>query len=143
MATRKSPKKDSGKGGNAAGEQHTHAHVHRAGPSPAPSPIRVDPQVIQRALNESVKALTSPEYQAQVTKLTQASISNSLQTIQKMSALSGRLSKLDSESMSSVVEGSINDLTRAFLQFNTDQLVLLQKLSARTLEILDNQSREK
>jgi hypothetical protein len=60
-----------------------------------------------------------------------------------MSVLSGKLSKLNSADMSTVVEGSINDLTKAILQFNSDQLVLLQKLSARTLEIIENQTREK
>ena len=60
-----------------------------------------------------------------------------------MSVLSGRLSKLNNADMSNVVEGSMNELTKAILQFNSDQLVLLQKLSARTLEILENQTREK
>ncbi len=53
------------------------------------------------------------------------------------------MSKMDSKTMSSVVESSIDDLTRAFLQFNSDQLVLLQRLSARTLEILDSRTRDK
>ena len=105
--------------------------------------INVDPRTVQRALNQAVKTFSNPEYQAQITKLTQASIANSLQTIQKMGVLSGKLSKLNSSDMNNVVEGSINDLTRAILQFNSDQLVLLQKLSARTLEILENQTREK
>ncbi len=108
-----------------------------------PSGIALDPKAVQRAVNQAVKTLTSPEYQEQVTKLAQASVVNSLQTFQKMNALSGRLSKLDGKDMTNIVEGSINDLTRAFLQFNSDQLVLLQKLSARTVEILDNQSRKK
>ena len=50
---------------------------------------------------------------------------------------------MDNETMSKVVQGSIDDLTRAFLQFNSDQMVLLQRLSAKTLEILDNQARQK
>jgi len=99
--------------------------------------INLDPVVVQKALNEAVKTLNSPEYKEQVTKMTQASIANSLQTLQKFGQLSGRLSQLDNASIESVVQGSISDLTRAFLQFNSDQLVLLQKLSARTLEILD------
>jgi len=105
--------------------------------------INVDPRTVQRALNQAVKTFSDPEYQAQITKLTQASITNSLQTIQKMGVLSGRLSKLNDADMNTVVEESINDLTRAILQFNSDQLVLVQKLSARTLEILENQTREK
>jgi len=50
---------------------------------------------------------------------------------------------MDNETMSEIVEGSIDDLTRALLQFNSDQLVLLQRLSARTLEILDGHARQK
>ena len=89
-----------------------------------------------------MKTLTDPEYQQQMTKLTQASIVNSLQTLQRLSTLSTRLSKMDNEAMSNMVEGSIDDLTRALLQCNSDQLVLLQKLSARTLEILDSRARQ-
>jgi hypothetical protein len=89
-----------------------------------------------------VKTFTNQEYQQQLTKLTQASIVNSLQTFQRLSTLSTRLSKMDNKTMSNMVEGSIDDLTRALLQFNSDQLVLLQRLSARTLEILDSQARQ-
>jgi len=99
--------------------------------------------LIQRALNQALKTLNNPEYQQQMTKLAQLSIANSLATFQRLGTLSTRLSKMDSETMSEVVEGSIDDLTRAVLQFNSDQLVLLQRLSARTLEILDAQAREK
>lgn len=101
--------------------------------------INLDPTVVQRALNEAVRTLNSPEYREQVTKMTQSSIANSLQTFQRLTQLSGRLSKMDNQSIESVVNGSINDLTRAFLQYNSDSLILLQKLSARTLEILNGQ----
>lgn len=112
-------------------------------PSPGATVINLDPRVIQRALNQALKTLNNPEYQQQLTKLTQMSIANSLATFQRLGTLSTRLSNMDSETMSEVVEGSIDDLTRALLQFNSDQLVLLQRLSARTLEILDAQAREK
>ena len=101
--------------------------------------INLDPTVVQRALNEALRTLNSPEYRDQVTKMTQSSLANSLATFQRLTQLSGRLSKMDNQSIESVVNGSINDLTRAFLQYNSDQLVLLQKLSARTLEILNGQ----
>ncbi len=68
---------------------------------------------------------------------------NSVQTFHSLGLLSGRLSKLDDKSMAEIVEGSIDDLTRAFLQYNSEQLVLMQRLSARTLEILDKESRGK
>jgi len=121
-------------------KEHHHTHAKSAAPNPV---LNVDPRTVQRALNQAIKTFSDPEYQAQITKLTQSSIANSLQTIQKMSVLSGRLSKLNSADMNTVVEDSMNELTKAILQFNSDQLVLLQKLSARTLEILENQTREK
>jgi hypothetical protein len=124
-------------------DQKTAGRKSHAASSAATTVINVDPKTVQRVLSHAVKAFSNPEYQAQITKLTQASITNSLQTIQKMRSLSGRLSKLNDKDMSTVVEGSINDLTRAILQFNSDQMVLLQKLSTRTLEILENQTREK
>jgi hypothetical protein len=103
----------------------------------------LDPTTVQRALNEALRTLNSPEYREQVTKMTQSSIANSLATFQRLTQLSGRLSRMDNQSIESVVNGSINDLTRAFLQYNSDQLVLLQKLSARTLEILNGQVSKK
>jgi len=111
-----------------------------AKPSARNVSINLDPAVVQRALNEALKTLNSPEYRDQVTKMTQSSLANSLQTFQRLTQLSGRLSRMDNQSIESVVNGSINDLTRAFLQYNSDQLVLLQKLSARTLEILNGQA---
>jgi predicted nucleotide-binding protein (sugar kinase/HSP70/actin superfamily) len=125
------------------GQKTTDHKTHTHPASSTAAVINVDPRTVQRALSQAVKTFSDPEYQAQITKLTQASISNSLQTIQKMGVLSGRLSKLNDADMNTVVEESINDLTRAVLQFNSDQLVLVQKLSARTLEILENQTREK
>jgi hypothetical protein len=127
------------KKGQKTTDHKTHTHTT----SSTAAVVNVDPRTVQRALNQAVKTFSDPEYQAQITKLTQASITNSLQTIQKMGVLSGRLSKLNDADMNTVVEESINDLTRAILQFNSDQLVLVQKLSARTLEILENQTRDK
>ena len=103
----------------------------------------LDPKAVKGALNQAIKTLTNPEYQEQLSKLTQEAILNSVQTFQSLGLLSGRLSKLDDKSMAEIVEGSIDDLTRAFLQYNSEQLVLLQRLSARTLEILDKESRGK
>jgi hypothetical protein len=102
-----------------------------------------DPKAVKRALNQAIKTLSNPEYQEQLSKLTQEAILNSVQTFQSLGLLSGRLSELDGKSMAEIVEGSIDELTRAFLQYNSEQLVLLQRLSARTLEILDKESRGK
>jgi len=127
------------KSGKGAGSKSSAGPGHSSGATV----INLDPRLIQRALNQALKTLNNPEYQQQLTKLTQMSIANSLATFQKLGTLSTRLSNMDSETMSEVVEGSIDDLTRALLQFNSDQLVLLQRLSARTLEILDARAREK
>jgi len=127
------------KSGKGTGSKSSAGPGHSSGATV----INLDPRLIQRALNQALKTLNNPEYQQQLTKLTQMSIANSLATFQKLGTLSTRLSNMDSETMSEVVEGSIDDLTRALLQFNSDQLVLLQRLSARTLEILDARAREK
>ena len=100
-------------------------------------------KAVKGALNKAIKTLSNPEYQEQLSKLTQEAILNSVQTFQSLGLLSSRLSKLDGKSMAEIVDGSIDDLTRAFLQYNSEQLVLLQRLSARTLEILDKKSRAK
>lgn len=102
--------------------------------------VLLDPRFVGQAINHIVKNLNDPEYQNQLTKLTQVSITNSLQTLQKLTQFSTRVSQLDREGLEGLVEGSIDDLTRAYLQFSSDLLVLLQKLSSRTLEILDNAS---
>ena len=77
----------------------------KAQPRPAsavtinPQALNVNPQVVQRVLTAAIKTVSSPEYQQQITKLSQASISNSLQVLQKMGTLSTRLSKMDSNEM--------------------------------------------
>lgn len=104
---------------------------------PYPTLITPHPRSIQRAINKIVGTLNNPEYQEQLTRLTQASVTNSLQTVQKLSHFSERMSKLDNRGWESLINGSIDDLMRAYLQFNSDLTVLLQKLSNKTIEILD------
>ena len=116
----------------------------RSGAASAGSPIpELNQKAVKGALNKAIKTLSNPEYEEQLSKLTQEAILNSVQTFQGLGMLSSRLSKLDGKSMAEIVDGSIDDLTRAFLQYNSEQLVLLQRLSARTLEILDKKSRGK
>jgi len=105
--------------------------------TPYPKLITPNARSVQRAINKVVGTLNNPEYQEQMTKLTQASVANSLQTLQKMSQISSRLSKLDNEGWESFINGSIDDLMRIYLQFNSDLVGLLQKLSNKTTEILD------
>ncbi len=104
---------------------------------PTPMLATPDPRSIQRAINKVIGTLSNPEYQEQVTKLTQASVNNSIETLQKMSNFSERLSKLDNKGWDSFINNSIDDLMRAYLQFNSELIVLMQKQSSKTIEILD------
>lgn len=106
--------------------------------APRPMPIIINPRSVQRALNKVVGTLSDPEYQEQVTKLTQASLKNSVETLQKLIQFSERSSKLDNKGWDSLINGSIDGLMRAYLQFNSDLIVLLQKQSSKTIEILDS-----
>ncbi len=102
-----------------------------------PRPVMINQRSIQRAMNKVVGNLSDPDYQEQVTKLAQASANNSLETLQKLIQVSERMSKLDNKGWDSLIDGSVNDLMRAYLQFNSDLIVLLQKQSSKTIAILD------
>lgn len=105
--------------------------------APRPMPVILNPRSIQRAINKVVGTLGDPEYQEQVTKLTQASAKNSVETLQKIAVFSDRLSRLDNKGWDSLINNSIDDLMLSYLQFNSDLIVLLQKQSSKTLDILD------
>jgi hypothetical protein len=102
-----------------------------------PRPMTINPRSVQKAMNKVVATLSNPDYQEQVTKLAQASANNSLETFQKLVQVSERVSKLDNKGWETLIDGSIDDLMRAYLQFNSDLIVLLQKQSSKTIEILD------
>ncbi|MGB8217034.1 MAG: hypothetical protein WCE94_07010 [Candidatus Methanoperedens sp.] len=102
-----------------------------------PRPMTINPRSVQKAMNKVVANLSNPDYQEQVTKLAQASANNSLETLQKLIQVSERVSKLDNKGWDSLIDGSIDDLMRAYLQFNSDLIVLLQKQSSKTIDILD------
>jgi hypothetical protein len=103
----------------------------------APKIIKINPRAIQRAINKIAGTISNPEYQEQMTKLTQAAVTNSLKTLQKLSKISQRMTKLDEEGWDNLINTSIDDLMRSYLQFNSDLVDLLQKLSTKTTEILD------
>ncbi|MCL4436974.1 MAG: hypothetical protein M1503_06870 [Thaumarchaeota archaeon] len=111
-------------------------------PASKPSLMLLDPRIIEHAMNRITETLNDPAYQEQLTKLAQASISDSLQTLQKFRQFSTHASKLDREGMNSLVNNSIGDLMRAYLQFNTDLLMLSQKMSSRSLDILEKAIQE-
>jgi hypothetical protein len=99
--------------------------------------IKINPRAIQRAINKIAGTINNPEYQEQMTKLTQAAVTNSLKTLQKMTQISARMTKLDEEGWENLVNTSVEDLMRSYLQFNSDLVDLMQKLSTKTTEILD------
>jgi hypothetical protein len=107
-----------------------------------PTLMLLDPRTIEQAMNRVIETLNEPEYQEQLTKLTQASISDSLQTLQKFREFSTHASKLDREGVNSLVNNTIGDLMRTQLQFNTELIMLMQKLSSRSIEILNNAMQE-
>jgi len=115
--------------------------VTKSRPKPATAPrtmpVILNPRSIQRAINKIAGTLSDPEYQEQVTKLTQASAKNSVETLQKLIVFSDRLSRLDNKGWDSLINSSIDDLMLSYLQFNSDLIVLLQKQSSKTLDILD------
>ena len=112
-------------------------HATESGAMPTPKLIKVDARAIQRAINKIAGTINNPEYQEQMTKLTQAAVTNSLKTLQKMTQISQRMTKLDEEDWENLINTSIDDLMRSYLQFNSDLVDLLQKLSIKATEILD------
>ncbi len=100
----------------------------------------IDPVSIQRTMKHVSNNLNDPLYTEQLIKLTQISISHSLNTLQKFNQFSTQASKMGKEERSKIVENSIDELMRTYLQFSSDLLVLLQKLSSKTIEILDKAS---
>jgi len=103
-----------------------------------PKVIKINPRAIQRAINKIAGTINNPEYQEQMTKLTQAAVANSLKTLQKMTQISLRMNKLDEKGWENLINTSIDDLMRSYLNFNSDLVDLLQKLSIKTTEILDS-----
>ena len=107
-----------------------------------PKIIVPNPESIQQALDEIKTTINDPKYQEQLEKLTQLSVANSLQTVRKLSMLSERVSQLDREGMDKLVSGSVSDMMRLSLQFNSEMLTLMQKMSNQMVDILDKATPE-
>jgi hypothetical protein len=99
--------------------------------------IKINPRAIQRAINKIAATINNPEYQEQITSLTQAAVTNSLKTLQKLTQISQRMTKLDEEGWENLINTSVDDLMRSYLQFNSDLVDLLQRLSNQATDILD------
>ena len=64
-----------------------------------PKTVMPNPKTVQKAIDQIVSTLNNPEYKDQLTKLTQASVNNTVQTAQRLSKVTARMGKLDNEEM--------------------------------------------
>jgi hypothetical protein len=99
--------------------------------------VMPNPKTVQKAIDQIVNTLNNPEYKDQLTKLTQASVNNTVQTAQRLSKASARMSKLNNEEMTELVSNSVSDMMRLYIQFNTELLTLVQKVSNRAVDIIE------
>jgi hypothetical protein len=99
--------------------------------------IMPNPKTVQKAIDQIVSTLNNPEYKDQLTKLTQASVNNTVQTAQRLGKVTARMSKLDNEEMTALVSNSVADMMRLYIQFNTELLTLVQKVSNRAVDIIE------
>ncbi len=99
--------------------------------------VMPNPQTVQKAIDQIVSTLNNPEYKEQLTKLTQASVNNTVQTAQRLGKVTARMSKLDNEEMTALVSNSVGDMMRLYIQFNTELLTLVQKVSNRAVDIIE------
>jgi hypothetical protein len=102
-----------------------------------PKTVMPNPKTVQKAIDQIVSTLNNPEYKDQLTKLTQASVNNTVQTAQRLSKVTARMSKLDNEEMTALVSNSVADMMRLYIQFNTELLTLVQKVSNRAVDIIE------
>ena len=102
-----------------------------------PKTVMPNPKTVQKAVDQIVNTLNNPEYKDQLTKLTQASVNNTVQTAQRFSKATARMSKLNNEEMTELVSNSVSDMMRLYIQFNTELLTLVQKVSNRAVDIIE------
>ena len=102
-----------------------------------PKMVMPNPKTVQKAIDQIANTLNNPETRAQLTKLTQASVNNTVQTAQRLSKATARMSKLNNEEMTELVSNSVSDMMRLYIQFNTELLTLVQKVSNRAVDIIE------
>jgi hypothetical protein len=102
-----------------------------------PKIVMPNPKTVQKAIDQIANTLNNPETREQLTKLTQASVNNTVQTAQRLSKASARMSKLTNEEMTELVSNSVSDMMRLYIQFNTELLTLVQKVSNRAVDIIE------
>jgi hypothetical protein len=102
-----------------------------------PKTVMPNPKTVQKAIDQIANTLNNPETREQLTKLTQASVNNTVQTAQRLSKASARMNKLSNEEMTELVSNSVSDMMRLYIQFNTELLTLVQKVSNRAVDIIE------
>jgi hypothetical protein len=102
-----------------------------------PKMVMPNPKTVQKAIDQIANTLNNPDTRAQLTKLTQASVNNTVQTAQRLSKATARMSKLNNEEMTELVSNSVSDMMRLYIQFNTELLTLVQKVSNRAVDIIE------
>jgi hypothetical protein len=102
-----------------------------------PKMVMPNPKTVQKAIDQIANTLNNPDTRDQLTKLTQASVNNTVQTAQRLSKATARMSKLNSEEMTELVSNSVSDMMRLYIQFNTELLTLVQKVSNRAVDIIE------
>src|SRR5512136_1232017 len=99
--------------------------------------VNLDPKNVQRAIDQIISTLNDPDYKDQLTKLTQISVNNTVQTAQRLSDVTTRMSTLDNDQMTELVSNSIGDMMQLYIQCNTELLTLVQKTSNRAVDIIE------
>ena len=102
-----------------------------------PKTVMPSPKTVQKAIDQIANTLNNPETREQLTKLTQASVNNTVQTAQRLSKASARMNKLTNEEMTELISNSVSDMMRLYIQFNTELLTLVQKVSNRAVDIIE------
>lgn len=102
-----------------------------------PKIVMPNPKTVQKAVDQIVNTLNNPEYKDQLTKLTQASVNTTVQTAQRFSKATTKMSKLNNEEMTELVSNSVSDMMRLYIQFNSELLTLIQKVSNRAVDIIE------
>ena len=102
-----------------------------------PKTVMPNPKTVKKAIDQIANTLNNPETREQLTKLTQVSVNNTVQTAQRLSKASARMSKLSNEEMTELVSNSVSDMMRLYIQFNTELLTLVQKVSNRAVDIIE------
>jgi len=102
-----------------------------------PKTVMPNPKNVQKAIDQIVSTLNNPEYKDQLTKLTQVSVNNTVQTAQRLNKVTARMTKLNNDEMTALVSNSVGDMMRLYIQFNTELLTLVQKVSNRAVDIIE------